>query len=53
VGVDLGTTAKLRFLVDTGAEISVVRGTKLKPGINYEPSKGINVKGISEVMLRT
>jgi len=42
VGVDLGRAEKLRFFVDTGAEISVVRGTRLRPGLNYEPTKGIN-----------
>jgi hypothetical protein len=44
VGVDLGRTERLRFLVDTGAEISMVRSTKLKPGIHYELTKGINIK---------
>ena len=53
VGVDLGRTEKLRFLIDTGAEISIVRGNRLRPGFNYEPTKGINVKGISNSLLRT
>jgi hypothetical protein len=25
----------------------------LRPGFNYEPTKGINIKGISEVLLKT
>ena len=37
----------MRFLIDTGAEISVVNGTNLRPEINYEPTKGISIKGIS------
>jgi len=52
-GVDLGRTEKLKFLIHTGAEISVVRGTRLRPGFNYDPTKGINIKGISKVLLRT
>jgi len=51
--VDLGRTEKLRFLIDTGAEISIVRGARLKPEINYEPTEGIDVKGISNALLRT
>jgi hypothetical protein len=43
----------LKFLIDTGAEISIVKSTSLKPGCNYEPTKGINVKGISNALLRT
>jgi len=53
IGVDLGKTGKLRFLIDTGAEISIVRGTKLKPEVNFEPANGISVKGISDALLRT
>jgi hypothetical protein len=53
VNVDMGTTEKLRFLIDTGAEISIVKGTSLKLGLNYEPAKGINVKGISDALLYT
>ena len=53
VGVDQGKTEKLRFLIDTGAEISIIRGTSLKPGINFEPTNGINVKGIFDALSRT
>jgi hypothetical protein len=31
----------------------MVRSTKLKPGIHYELTKGINRRGISEALLRT
>jgi hypothetical protein len=44
---------KLKFLIDTGAEISIVKSTSLKPGFKFEPTKGINVKGISNALLRT
>ena len=40
-------------MIDTGAKISVVRGTRLRPEINYESTKGINMKGISNELLRT
>jgi hypothetical protein len=53
IGVDLGKTGKLRFLIDTGDEISIVRGIKLKPEVRFEPTNGISVKGISDVLLRT
>ena len=51
--VNMGRTEKLTFLIDTGAEISIVRGSRLKPGINYEPAKSIDVKGISNTLLKT
>ena len=53
VEVDLGKPEKLTFLIDTGAEISIVKSARLRPEINYEPTKGIDVKGISDVLLRT
>jgi len=51
--VDLGRTERLRFLIDSGAKISIVRGAILRPEINYESTEGINVKGISNALLRT
>ena len=51
--VDLGKTEKLRFLIDTGAEISIVKGNSLLPGINYEPTDSVTIKGISDAMMRT
>lgn len=44
---------KLKFLVETRAEILVVKGTSLKRGFNYEPTKGISMRGISNALLRT
>jgi hypothetical protein len=37
----MGKTERLKFLIDTGAEISIVRSTRLRPETNYEPSKGM------------
>jgi hypothetical protein len=31
---DLSKAKKLKFLIDTGAEISIVKSTSLKPGSN-------------------
>ena len=46
-------TGKLKFLVDTGAEISVVKDSSLNPGIMYESKEGISIKGISDSFLKT
>ena len=32
---------------------TIVRSASLRPEFNYEPAKGIDVKGISDVLLRT
>jgi len=49
----LSKSEKLKFLIDTGAEISIGKGASLKPGFNYKPTKGINVRGISNAILKT
>jgi hypothetical protein len=51
--VNLGETERLKYLIDTGAKISIVSGTRLRPEINYEPTKDLSVKGISDALLRT
>jgi hypothetical protein len=51
--VDLVKTKELKLLIDTGAEISIVRGTRLRPGFDYEPTKSIDVKEISDVLFKT
>jgi hypothetical protein len=53
IRVDLGKTRKLRFFIDTGPEISIIRGTNLKSEVNFEHVNGISVKGISNALLRT
>jgi hypothetical protein len=53
VRVHLSKAEKLKFLIDTREEISIVKGASLKPGFNYEPTKGINVRGISSSLLTT
>ncbi|PNF14896.1 hypothetical protein B7P43_G05140 [Cryptotermes secundus] len=53
LGVDLSKTNELKFLIDTGAEISLVRSSSLKPEVEISCSEGINVKGISNTIMRT
>jgi len=53
IRVDFSRTGKLKFLVDTGAEISGVESTSLRPEFRYESTKGISIKGISSSLLRT
>jgi hypothetical protein len=51
--VHLSNSEKLKFLIDTGAEISIVKGASLRSEIDYEPTRGINVRGISNTLLKT
>jgi hypothetical protein len=41
----MSRTDKLKFLVDTGADISVVRDSSLKPGCDFKPDNVIEIKG--------
>jgi hypothetical protein len=50
---DSSKTGKLKFLIDTGAESSVVKYTSMNSGINYDTTNGINIKGISDSFLKT
>jgi hypothetical protein len=40
-------------LLDTGAEISIVKDASLRTGIDFRPYKGINVKWIANTVLKT
>jgi hypothetical protein len=44
LGVDLSKRNKLKFLIDTGAEISVVSGSSLKRRIDCNYDEGIILK---------
>ena len=50
---DLGKENKPTFLLDTGADLSVIKRPSLQPAIKYSPKGGINVKGISDVIMKT
>jgi hypothetical protein len=51
--VDVSKTDILKFLVETGADISVVRDSSLKPGCDFKPENVIEVKGISKGVIKT
>jgi hypothetical protein len=53
INTDSNKSGKLKFLIDTGAEISIVKDTSMNPGIIYESTKKIYLKGISDVILKT
>jgi hypothetical protein len=53
LSIDSRDTRKLKFLVDTGAEISIIRSSSLTPGVEYQLCKGVDIKGISNTILKT
>ena len=44
---------KLKFLIDTGAEISLIRSSSLTPGVNCQFHEGVDIKAISKAVMRT
>ena len=44
---------KLWFLIDTEAEISIIKGSSLNPGSNYQLRKSIDIKGICNAVFKT
>jgi hypothetical protein len=52
LSAELSKSNKIKFLIDTGAEISVVKYTSLRPGYVCQPDEGIKVKGISNTVLK-
>jgi hypothetical protein len=51
--VDSRNTRNLKFLIDTGAEISVIGSSCLTPGVNYQLREGVDIKGISDNVMKT
>jgi hypothetical protein len=51
--VDVSKAGKLRFLVDTGADISLIRNTKLKGEAEFEPDRRVKVRGIDGSVVQT
>jgi hypothetical protein len=51
--VDVSKTDTLKFLVDTGADISVIRDATLKSRCNFKPENVIEVKRISKGVMKT
>jgi hypothetical protein len=52
-GLDSRDTRKLKFLVDTGAEISIIRRSSVTPGVEYQLYEGVDIKGISNTIMIT
>jgi len=44
---------KLKFLVDREAEISIIKSLSLTPGANCQLHEGVEIKGISNTVMRT
>jgi hypothetical protein len=53
LNVNTSDAKKLKFLIDTGAEISIIKGSSLNPGSNYQLRKSIDIKGICSAVLKT
>jgi hypothetical protein len=47
LSIDSTDTRKLKFLIDTGAEISVTKSSGLTPGVEYQLQEGVVIKGIT------
>jgi hypothetical protein len=46
-------TKKLKVLIDTGAEILIIRSSSLAPGIEYQLQEGVDLKGVSNTVTKT
>jgi hypothetical protein len=46
-------TRKLKFLIDTGAEISIIRSSSLTPGVEYKLQEGVDITGITNTVMKT
>jgi hypothetical protein len=51
--VTKGKTPKLRFLIDTGAHISICKESSLHPEEKHDSSEKVTIKGISTATLQT
>jgi len=51
--VDKGIKEKLKFLIDTGAQLSLCKYASIKEGSVYDPKRVVNVRGISSCTERT
>jgi len=53
IKVDKGVKEKLKFLIDTGAQLSLCKYSSIKEGSVYNPRKVVNVTVISSGTERT
>ena len=51
--IDSRDSKKVRFLIDTGAKISIIRASSLNVGTGYSMSKSTKIQGIGNAVLRT
>jgi hypothetical protein len=51
--IDSRDSRKLKFLIDTGAKISIIGSSSLTPGVEYQWHKEMNIKGISKTVMKT
>ena len=51
--VNTRDATKLKFLIDTGPEISIINGSSLDPEIKYQGNKSIDIKGICNAVFKT
>jgi hypothetical protein len=51
--VEVSKEGKLRFLVDTGANISLIKSTKLIGEAEFDPERRVNVKSVEGFVVQT
>jgi hypothetical protein len=51
--IDSWDSRKLKFLIDTGAEISIIRSSNLTPEVEYQWHEEIEIKVISNTVVKT
>ena len=44
---------KVKFLIDSGAEISIIKGSSLNVGASYQSRKSVEIKGLCNAVLKT
>jgi len=53
LSIDSRDARKLKFLIGTEAEISLIGSSSLTPGVNYQFHEGVDIKRISNAVMRT
>lgn len=51
--VDVSKAGRLRFLVDTGADISLIKSTKLIGEAEFDPDRKVKVRGVDGSVVQT
>jgi hypothetical protein len=51
--IDSRDSRKIKFLIGTGAEISIIRSSNLIPGVEYQWHKRMEITGISNTVMKT